>query len=56
MDDNTTHGIASDPVTVQGAVRVDFNDTGSAMNGTLSFPYRTLGQGLAQVRPQGRSF
>jgi len=50
------NGNASDPVSISGAVWVDFNYAGSTQNGTYSFPYKTLAQGVSAVPAYGAVF
>lgn len=50
------NGIASDPVTVNGAVWVDFNYTGGIINGSFSFPYKTMAAGIGAVQSHGAIF
>jgi hypothetical protein len=43
------NGIASDPVSVTGPTWVDVNYAGGTQNGSFSFPYQTLSQGISAV-------
>ena len=47
------NGIASDPVTFDGTVWIDFNYTGGVQLGTYALPYKTLAQGASAVAPGG---
>jgi hypothetical protein len=50
------NGIASDPVSFQQPVWVDFNYLGGTQNGTYNSPYRRLTNGISAVAANGNIF